>query len=285
MATFYNQATLSYNGNVASSNITTGEIVEVLSATKTPITDTYSSDRDTAYVINLVNTGTSAFDNITVTDDLGAYSFRTPSTIVVPLTYTTDSVKYFVNGVQQAEPVVTSTNPLTITGISIPAGGNASIVYSTRANQFAPLGDGASINNTATISGTGFSDITAAAETTPENAVSLAISKSLNPATVEENGAVTYTFLIQNFGSTEATAADDIIFRDTFNPILTNLKAEFNGATWDKNTNYTYSTSTGEFTSLTQQITVPAATYTQNPTTGAWSVQPGVSTLVITGNI
>ncbi|MBQ8349705.1 MAG: hypothetical protein IJY19_08710 [Ruminococcus sp.] len=285
MATFYNQATLSYNGNVASSNITTGEIVEVLSATKTPITDTYSSDRDTAYVINLVNTGTSAFDNITVTDDLGAYSFRTPSTIVVPLTYTTDSVKYFVNGVQQAEPVVTSTNPLTITGISIPAGGNASIVYSTRANQFAPLGDGASINNTATISGTGFSDITAAAETTPENAVSLAISKSLNPATVEENGAVTYTFLIQNFGSTEATAADDIIFRDTFNPILTNLKAEFNGATWDKNTNYTYSTSTGEFTSLTGQITVPAATYTQNPTTGAWSVQPGVSTLVITGNI
>lgn len=285
MATFYNQATLSYNGNVASSNITTGEIVEVLSATKTPITDTYSSDRDTAYVINLVNTGTSAFDNITVTDDLGAYSFRTPSTIVVPLTYTTDSVKYFVNGVQQAEPVVTSTNPLTITGISIPAGGNASIVYSTRANQFAPLGDGASINNTATISGTGFSDITAAAETTPENAVSLAISKSLNPATVEENGAVTYTFLIQNFGSTEATAADDIIFRDKFNPILTNLEAEFNGASWDKNTNYTYSTSTGEFTSLNGQITVPAATYTQNPTTGAWSVQPGVSTLVITGNI
>lgn len=148
-----------------------------------------------------------------------------------------------------------------------------------------PLETGASINNTATISGTGFSDITAAAETTPENAVSLAISKSLNPATVEENGAVTYTFLIQNFGSTEATAADDIIFRDTFNPILTNLKAEFNGATWDKNTNYTYSTSTGEFTSLTGQITVPAATYTQNPTTGAWSVQPGVSTLVITGNI
>lgn len=285
MATFYNQATLSYNGNVASSNITTGEIVEVLSATKTPITDTYSSDRDTAYVINLVNTGTSTFDNITVTDDLGAYSFRTPSTTVVPLTYTTDSVKYFVNGVRQADPVVTSTSPLTITGISIPAGGNASIVYSARANQFAPLGDGTSINNTATISGTGFSDITAAAETTPESAVSLAISKSLNPATVEENGAVTYTFLIQNFGSTEATAADDIIFRDKFDPILTNLKAEFNGATWDKNTNYTYSASTGEFTSLTEQITVPAATYTQNPTTGAWSVQPGVSTLVITGNI
>ena len=34
MATFTNQATLTYNGNVITSNIATGEIIEVLSATK-----------------------------------------------------------------------------------------------------------------------------------------------------------------------------------------------------------------------------------------------------------
>ena len=33
MATFTNQATLRYNGNVVNSNITTGELLEVLSAT------------------------------------------------------------------------------------------------------------------------------------------------------------------------------------------------------------------------------------------------------------
>ena len=34
MATFTNQATLSYNNTTTTSNIVTGEIVEVLSATK-----------------------------------------------------------------------------------------------------------------------------------------------------------------------------------------------------------------------------------------------------------
>jgi hypothetical protein len=33
------------------------------------------------------------------------------------------------------------------------------------------------------------------------------------------------------------------------------------------------------------QITVPAATYTQDPITGAYTVNPGVATLVVTGTI
>ena len=37
MATFTNQATLTYNGGTASSNITTGELLEVLTATKTAV--------------------------------------------------------------------------------------------------------------------------------------------------------------------------------------------------------------------------------------------------------
>ena len=41
MATFYNQATLSYKGRSVSSNIATGELVSLLSATKTAVTDTY----------------------------------------------------------------------------------------------------------------------------------------------------------------------------------------------------------------------------------------------------
>ena len=42
MATFYNQATLSYNDNVINSNIVTGEIVEVITATKTAVPTTYN---------------------------------------------------------------------------------------------------------------------------------------------------------------------------------------------------------------------------------------------------
>lgn len=285
MATFYNQATLSYNGNLTSSNITAGEILENLLVTKTPVNSVYSADRDNSYVISIVNNGSVSYDNVTITDDLGEYTFNTPDDTVVPLTYITDTVRYFVNGIPQAAPTVTAENPLTVTGISVPAGGNAVIVYSARANSFAPLGEDASVTNTATVSGDGFTDISASSTTTPENSAFLAISKSLSPAAVEENGRITYTFTIQNNGGTAVDASDDVIFRDDFTPPLTGLTAQFNGTPWTEGTNYDYSETTGVFTSIAGQITVPAATYVQDPATGAWSVQPGISTLVITGNI
>ena len=59
MATFTNQATLTYNGGTASSNITTGELLEVLTATKTAVVPTYRSGRPITYLITLVNAGTA----------------------------------------------------------------------------------------------------------------------------------------------------------------------------------------------------------------------------------
>ena len=81
------------------------------------------------------------------------------------------------------------------------------------------------------------------------------------------------------------TVSDDVIFADTFDPVLSQLTATFNGAAWTAGTNYTYDETTGVFTSLPGQITVPAAEVSQDTTTGIWSIQPGVSTSVITGNI
>lgn len=85
MAVFTNQATLTYNGNVINSNITTGEILEVLSATKTAVVETYSQDSEITYVIQILNSGTTAFTGLTITDDLGSYAFGT--TTLVPLDY------------------------------------------------------------------------------------------------------------------------------------------------------------------------------------------------------
>ena len=72
MATFYNQATLSYNGNVTVSNITTGEILDTVSATKTPLTETYTQGPDSTYAVSVLNTGTADLTGLTVTDDLGS---------------------------------------------------------------------------------------------------------------------------------------------------------------------------------------------------------------------
>lgn len=285
MATFYNQATLSYNGNVRSSNITTGNIIEVLSADKNAVLDTYSMDNDVVYVISIVNNGNMAYNGIRITDNLGSYTPSDTSPAVVPLTYVPDSVNLYVDGVKQTDPTVSATNPLTIENISVPAGSNAVVIYSARPNQFAPLDTTGSITNNAVISGNNFADIPVSETITPDNSADLTISKSLSPTEVEENGAVTYTFVIQNYGNTASLAADDVVFRDVFSPVLTSLTATYNGTPWVEGTNYTYDATTGEFVTTAGQIEVPAATFTQDAQTGAWSVQPSVSTLVIRGNL
>ena len=73
MATFTNQATLSYNNTVTRSNIVTGELVDILAMT-TAVTDTYGCDTCVTYTVSIVNSGAAAFAGLTVTDDVGAYA-------------------------------------------------------------------------------------------------------------------------------------------------------------------------------------------------------------------
>ena len=155
MAVFYNQATLSYNGNVTGSNITAGEIVATLSADKNAVSDTYTGTGDITYVISLINSGDADFTDLTVTDDLGRYALPNGETEVVPLTYVSGTANYYVNGVKQPDPEVSAEEPLTFEGIRVPAGGNAMIIYTARPNQFAPVGGTSSITNTATVTGGG----------------------------------------------------------------------------------------------------------------------------------
>ena len=283
MATFTNQATLTYNGNVITSNIATGEIIEVLSATKTAVIDTYSQDSQITYVIQIVNSGATTFTGLTLTDNLGAYTFG--MTTLVPLEYVDGSVLYFANGVLQATPAVTTGTALTISGISVPANGIATIIYVAETNQFAPLGLGDSIVNAVVISGNGISPITVTETVTPESGAVLTITKTLSPTVITENGRLTYTFTIQNIGNVPITIADSVTITDTFDPILTDIVVTFNGTTWTEPANYTYAETTGEFATALGQVTVPAATYTQNPLTGAWVIEPGVSVLTVTGTI
>lgn len=284
MQTFFNQATLSYNGNTITSNIVQGELVAVLSAAKTVTANSYEPGDTVTYVISIVNSGTTAYNGITVTDDLGGFEFN--GTTVYPLDFIEGSARLFVNGVLQATPATTVGPPLEFSGINVPAGGNAILVYSTTVTSFAPLGTEAQITNTATLTGAGIVTPITADETLPASEEpALTITKALSPTTVPENGQLTYTFVISNFGATEAVSTDNLVVTDTFDPILNPISVTYNGATWDEGANYTYDETTGLFTTVEGQITVPAATYTQDPDTGEWIVTPGTSTITVTGNV
>lgn len=284
MAIFSNQATLSYNDTTVNSNIITGEVLEVLSAVKTAVLDEYSQCQNVTYVVSLVNSGPAAFTGLTLTDDLGAYNVGTAT--VTPLDYVQGSLRYYVNGTLQATPAITAGPPMTISGVTVPAGGNAILIYEADVNRFAPLGAEDTITNTVTVTGSGLTAPVTAEETiNAQTGPVLGITKSLSPTTVADNGQITYTFVIQNTGNAPALATDNVVLTDVFDPILSGLTVTLDGTLLSPVTDYTYDEATGTFATVPGVITVPAAAYTQDLTTGEWSVTPGTAVLTVTGTV
>lgn len=284
MAQFTNQATLSYGDTVTSSNIAVGEVLEVLSATKTAVNGVYGQNDTITYIISLINSGSFALNNLTVTDNLGTYEFV--SGTLTPLVYTNGTVRYYQNGALASAPSTNATeSQVVFSGISVPANGNATLVYEVSLNNLAPLNEGATITNRATITGAGITPVVATETVTSQSSPRLSITKSISPVPVADGDIVTYTFIIQNTGNVPLVATDNAVITDLFNPILTDVTATFNGAAWSEGTEYNYNLTSGLFESVPSAITVPAATYTQDPVSGVVSITPGTSTLVVTGRI
>jgi hypothetical protein len=68
MATFTNQATLTYNGGTVNSNIVTGELVQVLTASKTAAAESYRTGDLVTYVVQLRSTGAAALTGLRRTE-------------------------------------------------------------------------------------------------------------------------------------------------------------------------------------------------------------------------
>ena len=291
MAVFSNRATLSYNGITTDSNTVTGEIVQLVSADKEALSSTYRTGDVITYVVSIVNGGSVTYPTLTVSDDLGAFSFGTQT--LVPLNYVEGSARYYANGVLQPAPTAAPGAPLVFSGITLPANGNAILIYQATVNAFAPLGAGASVVNTATVANTGaeapaacpLTPISVSATVTAADGALLSIAKALSPTTVTECGEITYTFTISNQGNTPAIATDNVVLSDTFNPPLSDVAVRLDGVLLSEGVDYTYNEGTGIFSTTPGRITVPAATYTQDPVTGERTVTPGVTTLTVVGII
>lgn len=284
MAVFTNRATLTYTGGTVNSNIVTGELTTPLTVTKTSLSETYRTGDTVTYLINLTNAGTVPLTGLTLSDDLGAYAFGTGTS--VPLEYAEGSVRYFVNGVLQTAPTVTAGAPTTFSGITVPAGGNAQLIYRTTVNAFAPLGADGTIRNTVSVTGGGLTaPVTAENTVTASTAPELSVVKAATPLTVSAGETLTYTFTVYNYGPTEADAAQNVVITDTFDPILQDIAVTYNGTVWTAGNEYTYNETTGLFSSTAGAVTVPAATYTLDAATGRYVTVPGSVTLVISGRV
>ena len=284
MAIFTNQATLTYRNNVVNSNIVTGEIVETLAVVKDALLPFYNAGGNVVYVVNITNSGGSALNNLTFTDDLGAYAFD--GSTLTPLSYVAGSLNYYIDGVLQPAPVVTGVDPLVATPLSLPAGAVGTLVYEAEVNQFAPLALGSEVTNTATFTGGGLAQPASDTATiSVSDAPRLDITKAITPASVGPNGQITYTLTVLNYGNTATVVGDNAAVSDVFDPILEGITVTYNGTVWTQGVEYTYNEATGEFATVPGVVNVPAATYVQNPVTGAWSVDPGQAVITVTGNV
>lgn len=276
MAAFTNRATLSYRGVTAASNTVTGEIVGVLSAEKSALASDYYEGTGITYIISLLNSGDTAITGVTVTDDLGAAGGT------APLDYQVGSAVWFLDGVRQGSVTVDTDDGLMFTGITVPANGSSLIIYDTNVNAFAPLSQGSSIVNTATVSAAGISSIDATAEVPVSAEPVLTVQKALSPLTVSENGRVTYTFTIENSGNLPADEEDGTVLADTFDPVLTDLSVTLDGAPLSLTSGYTYDPVAGAFSTVSGVITVPAASFSK-ASSGETTIVPGVTVLTVSG--
>ena len=283
MSTFTNRATLGYNGGSVQSNVVTGEITDALTIAKTALANSYGSDPVT-YVVGIVNESAGAYTGLVLTDDLGSY--EAGGQTVYPFAYVDGTIGYFVNGAAQPAPAVDTSAGLTVSGLSVPAGGNAVIVYSVVATEYAPRGAGQGVTNTAVLSGGGRSfPMSASATLTASETTDLSIFKSVSPNVVTGGGTLTYTFLVQNNGTVAAGADYGVFISDLFDPVLQSVSVTLDGAPLSSPADYAYDEQTGQFSTVAGVITVPAATVEVDPVTGVYTVTPGSATLTVEGSI
>lgn len=287
MATIENFATIRYtSGGVTEttvSNLAQVSVTSSVTLTKLSLNKAYGSDSLLTYVLTVQNTSGSPLTGVKLTDNLGTFAYG--STELTPLSYSGDAI-LLING-QDATALLTvdstASSAVIFTLPSLPAGSTANVVYTAQINEFAPLETNGSVANTATLSAdSDCADGTATVTLPTEEGASISVFKQMSPNPVVCGSTLTYSIRVYNYGN---AAAEDVQLTDTFDPIPDGIAVTRNGvALSDAEYTYTDGVLTITAGSATGD-TVPAATFTRDPVTGAVSVSPGTVEYVITGTI
>lgn len=287
MPSIENFATVSYtSGGVTETKVSNVAEISVESAigfTKTSLGNSYGDNSTLTYILTVTNSSTGAIAESTVTDNLGTYVYGTLE--LTPLDYISPAV-LLINGQDVSAQLGVNTETqgsLIFTLPTIPAGATANIIYKAQVNDFAPLAIDSSIVNVSTFeSSSECADTTASATVSVANAANISIIKQMCPNPVICGDTLTYSIRIYNYGN---TAAENVVLTDDFNPAPSNITVSRDG-TLLLGSDYTYADGTLTVPSSTAaSITVPAASFTQDATTGVISITPSVVEYTITGTV
>ena len=282
MAVILNQANLTYTYGTttasAVSNVAETEWNVPLSAEKRALESAYREGSTLTYLISLKNESASPIENLVITDNLGAFTPTGASSPVVPLTFAENATLYIDGAFSQDLTPTETPDGIRFTIPSIPAEADALLVYQATVNGFAPLSESSEITNAATVGQT--EPLTVSATVPVAAYADVSVEKEMSPNPITDGGTLTVTFTIENRGNIQAT---DLVLTDDFPLALSDVAVTVNGAPV---TDFTFENNRFTLPGSSQTtLSVPAATFTQDETTGLTSVTPGVLTVVLTGTV
>ncbi|MDD3367344.1 MAG: hypothetical protein PHP50_00460 [Lachnospiraceae bacterium] len=283
-----NQATLNYtsgSNNLSTiSNTATVTLQGPLEVTKYSLENAYRIGEDITYNVFITNSSANSLTGVTVEDDLGTYAIG-QTTNVTPLTYT-GPAKLFINNTFSGtiQGVVSAdADSVTFTLGTIAPGSSALLQYQATVNNYAGAIVGTSdIDNIVSVTAAGVTTPIIATNSIPVAAYAdVTIEKNMSPDPVVDGSTLTYTFVIRNYGTIAAT---NVSLQDIFTTFPNITSVTVDGVA---TTEYSYSAGTFLYPSASSGInyTIPAATFTQDPATGLYTIVPGTSTVIIQGTI
>jgi len=289
MATINNQATLTFSSGGSTvevaSNKASVTLQGPLTISKRSLETSYQLDNTIVYTVEVKNTSTASLQNVTVKDDLGTYNI-TATAKVTPLTYVGPAQR-FENGTHVGAVTATVDSTKTFVTFSIgtvAAGSTEIILYKVKTNNYAKGATGSTIISTASVTADGVSTpVTFPYTLTDDNYADVVIEKSMTPDPIVDGGVLSYVFVLKNYGN---AIASDVVLKDTLSPIPAVQHTYVDGTQRDE---HDFSTTTGEYLfpglTSTYDFAVPAATITQDATTGVVSIVPGTHIVRVDGII
>ena len=277
-----NAASVTYNygeneSGIAISNSADFIHLNSVNLEKSCLSQNYFPGDCITYIIDIKNNSDIPVFGLKIKESMGISKDESSSGSYSPLKYT-GIFRYYLNGnnTEILDPKVYS-DKIIFEIDTLPALSNASIIYSAKITESAPLKTQSYITNKSSL-------IIPTNGKTLESSNTLKVKEIADIKTVKhiknfcENG-VTYTISIYNYGN---IPAENIMVKDKFERKFSNLNIKINS----KNLNtsdYIYNSDGLQIPSYGSKysISVPEAKFIRDETSGKFSIIPGIVELII----